>query len=246
MSDIYSAPGSALTEPVAAGEYGSLERGVAGDYNFVIGDVLREAWEKTKGAKGTIFLACLIYGAILIVVSMALGLLNVATGGTAGSIALQVVTQLVTTAISMPMAAGLTIIGVRRSVGAPITPGLVLRYFNILLPLFGLTLLMYVMVILGYLLLILPGIYLSVAYYLAIPLMIDKNLGAWAALETSRKAITKRWFAVFGFLLLLGLINLATIVTLFIGMIWTIPMSLIAMGIFYRNVFGVEPTTLNP
>lgn len=246
MSDIYSAPGSTLTEPVTAGEYGSLERGIAGDYTFAIGDVLREAWEKTQGAKGTIFLACLIYAAILIGVSMVLGLLNVVTGGTAGSIVLQVVTQLVTTAISMPMAAGLTIIGIRRSVNAPITPGLVLRYFNMLLPLFVMTLLMYVLVILGYLLLILPGIYLSVAYYLAIPLMIDKNLGAWEALESSRKAITKRWFAVFGFLLLLGLINLATIVTLFIGMIWTIPMSLIAMGIFYRNVFGVEPATLNP
>jgi len=38
---------------------GSLEGGIAGNYNFSIGDVISEAWEKTNGAKGTFWLALL-------------------------------------------------------------------------------------------------------------------------------------------------------------------------------------------
>ena len=34
-----------------ANDYGSVERGTAGDYQFSIEDVLREAWAKTDGSK---------------------------------------------------------------------------------------------------------------------------------------------------------------------------------------------------
>lgn len=249
MTDIYSAPNSALTEPVVAGAYGSLERGIAGDYQFSIRATLGEAWEKTKGAKGAIFLALLLYVVILVGISIALGLVMAPAGAGAGlgmQIGQQAITQLLTTAISMPMMGGLFIIGLRRAVDAPIQGDTVLKYFHKMLPLLGMTLLMYVLLILGYLLLILPGIYLSVAYYLALPLMVEKNLGAWQALEASRKAVSKRWFSVFGFFLLLALLNIATVFTLFIGMIWTMPMTVIAGGILYRNIFGIEPATLNP
>jgi uncharacterized membrane protein len=103
---------------------------------------------------------------------------------------------------------------------------------------------MYLLIAIGFVLLIIPGIYLMVSYYLALPLLIEKDLGVWQALETSRKAVSKRWFAIFGLFLLLGLINFATVFTLFIGMIWTVPMSVIAFGILYRNVFGIEAATL--
>jgi hypothetical protein len=247
MSDIYSAPSASLTETVTATGYGSLERGIAGDYQFSIGDTLSEAWAKTKGAKTAILIGCVIYFAILIGISMVLGIVSVIGSffGSVGAIGVQVLSQLITTAISMPMAAGLMIMGIQRSVNAPISSGAVLHYFPQILSLLLLVILMYLMIAVGLVLLVIPGIYLMVSYYLAIPLLIEKNLGPWQALEASRKAISKRWFAIFGFFIVLTLINLVAMIPLLIGLIWTVPMSVIAMGILYRNIFGVEPTTLN-
>ncbi len=236
MSDIQTIP-----------EHGSLERGIAGDYQFSIGATLSEAWAKTNGAKGTINLALTLY--FLVAIGMMIAFAGIAlTGGILGgesTLLTEAASQLVSTAVFAPMGAGLFMIGLRRSVNAPISAGTVLGYFHKVLPILLLSLLMYLLIAIGFVLLIIPGIYLMVSYYLALPLLIEKDLGVWQALETSRKAVSKRWFAIFGLFLLLGLINFATVFTLFIGMIWTVPMSVIAFGILYRNIFGIEAATLN-
>lgn len=76
---------------------------------------------------------------------------------------------------------------------------------------------------------------------LAIPLVVERGLTPWQALETSRKAITQRWFKVFGLFLLLGLITLVSAIPLGVGLVWTIPLFVIAMGVLYRTIFGVLP-----
>ena len=131
-------------------------------------------------------------------------------------------------------------LGISMAVGVPAGPASVLKYYDRILPL-TLTMFLYgLMVMLGFVLLILPGIYLSIAYLLAIPLVVDKGLSPWQALEASRKAITHRWFSVFGFLLLMGLLAVIGTLFLLIGLIWIIPLYMIALGILYRNIFGVS------
>jgi len=251
MTDIYSAPSASLTEAVTVDGFGSLEKGIAGDYQFAIGEVISEAWAKTKGVKGTIWLAFLIYIAIgfgaMFAVGAVLGVSMMAgeEAGTAGMVLSQLSSQLVSIVVMGPMGAGLFIMALRRSVNAEISAGTVLNYFGKIVPIVLTTILMYVMIILGLILFILPGIYLAVGYYMAIPLVVEKNLGPWEALEASRKAVGKRWFSVFGLFLVLGLIYFAGIFTLGILWIWTLPMTLLAFGILYRNIFGVEAETLS-
>jgi hypothetical protein len=48
----------------------------------------------------------------------------------------------------------------------------------------------------------LPGIYLFVAWIFAIPLVADKTMEFWSAMEVSRKIVTRVWFQVFGLMLL--------------------------------------------
>lgn len=43
-----------------------------------------------------------------------------------------------------------------------------------------------------------PGIYLQIAWLLAIPLAADKKLDFWKALETSRRTVTRHWFKFCG------------------------------------------------
>jgi len=58
----------------------------------------------------------------------------------------------------------------------------------------------------GLILLVVPGIYLLVSYSIAIPLALDRGIGFWQALETSRRVITRRWFTVFGAILATALL----------------------------------------
>ena len=136
------------------------------------------------------------------------------------------------------------VLGLRRAVDAPLSGTSVLNYYDKIGPLAITLILMYIMVFIGFVLLILPGIYLAIAYCMAYLLVVEKGLAPWEALEASRKAITHRWFAVFGLMILIGLINLVAMIPLGIGLIWSVPFSVIAFGILYRNVFGCEAQTL--
>ena len=50
--------------------------------------------------------------------------------------------------------------------------------------------------------LVLPGLYLFVAWTFSVPLVADKRLEFWSAMELSRKVVTRVWFEMFGLLLL--------------------------------------------
>ena len=134
--------------------------------------------------------------------------------------------------------------GMRHAENKSVSAGSIFGYFNKIPAVFLCYFIMIIMIMLGMVLLILPGIYLMFAYMFAIPLVVEKNMSAWRALETSRKAITRKWFSFFGLIILLMLINSLTVVTLFIASIWTVPWSVLTMSMVYTKLFGAEPHTL--
>jgi len=48
---------------------------------------------------------------------------------------------------------------------------------------------------------LLPGIYLFVAWVFSVPLVVDKRLEFWSAMELSRKMVTRVWFEIFALIL---------------------------------------------
>jgi len=250
MTDMYKTPDATLTESPEMDGFGSLERGKAGDYQFVIGDIIREAWRKTKGAKGTVWLALLLYGIIMIPVTIGVpwllemaGMPSQQAPGAPFDPTLLVgliVAQIISIAITLPLGAGLFMLGLKLASGVPVSATEVFGYFHKVLPLLVTVVVMYIMLIIGFILLIIPGIYLAVAYYLAIPLVVEKGLGPWQALEASRKAISKCWFRFFGLGFTLTLLMIVAAIPLGIGLIWVMPLLIIAFGIVYRNIFGLE------
>ncbi|MEW6079690.1 MAG: hypothetical protein AB1724_17930 [Thermodesulfobacteriota bacterium] len=238
-----TSPGTQPSPAPGDAGYGSLERGMAGDYHFAIGETLSEAWRKVRGTKGTIALAYLLYMGIMIGVGIGTTLIQwifSAVAGNTGGVIAELLAMVVNLAVTAPLMAGLFMLGVRIAVGSPAGAGSMLGYYDRTGPLLLTLVLMYLMMMLGFLLLIIPGIYLSVAYCLALPLVVDKKLSPWQALEASRKAVSRRWFSVLGLFLAIGFLFLLGAIPLLIGLIWIIPMSLIAMGILYRNIFGVS------
>jgi hypothetical protein len=60
----------------------------------------------------------------------------------------------------------------------------------------------YVLSVLGVLCcLIIPGVYLAVAWIFSVPLVADKRLEFWSAMELSRKVVTRVWFPILGLMI---------------------------------------------
>lgn len=241
MSNNYSAPNAALVERQEVG--GSLESGLEGNYSVSISEIISEAWQKTKGIKRLVLGAgAIMYVAIFVVMfALSMMLALFASEDTMTSLALitQLVVQIAMMAVMLPFAAGIFVICLKHIRGQQPEFGDAFSCFGKTGTLVITMILMYIMIFIGFLLFVIPGIYLSWAYVLAIPLIVDRDMSPWEALETSRKAITKKWFSVFGLFFVLGLIMVVSMLPLFIGLIWTVPMMSVAMAILYRNVFGI-------
>ena len=247
--------GAAVSGSALSGKYGSIDSAVSGRYDFKIKGVLSEAWSLVNGSKLTIVGGMVVMYIAVFVVTLLLGMLMgvvvpmIAGSGTpqgggslvmAVSVGIQLIMQLVTMAISYPFMAGLFMIGIRRSANLPTSFSMIFDYFNRIIPLLIVNILYFILVTIGFLLLVIPGIYLALAYMLAMPLMVEKNMSPWQALETSRKTISKKWFKFFGFFLLLWLIVMVSVIPFGIGLIWTMPLTFMAIGVLYRDVFGIE------
>ena len=231
----YSTPNSDLEIPqTKSHKGGSLESGIAGEYDFTIQAMLSEAWEKTNGLKGSFWGAALLLMVSVFLIAVALGF-ALGTGG----MATQLIVQLVITAFMYPFMAGILMMGVKRSVDQPISFNMMFSYFSVTGTVILAGLFSTILTWIGFLLLIIPGLYLAIAYGLIIPLIADKKLSAWQAMEASRKAITKRWFKIFGLYLVMGIILVISAIPLGLGLIWTYPMMVSLIGILYREIFGV-------
>jgi uncharacterized membrane protein len=244
-SNPYAAPSSELQEVLADSQVPSIEQALSRGYDFNIGELLGEAWQRTKGTKGIIIGGFLVFYVVLLVVSFVLGGILGIFGALSESPITVVIGELVigilASAMAYPFMAGINMVGIRRAADQAISFNEIFSHFGRTVPLVITAIVMMLLIYLGMLLLIIPGLYLAIAYMLAIPLVVERGLSPWQALEASRKAIGQHWFKAFGLFLLLGLITLVSAIPLGIGLVWSIPLFVIAMGVLYRTIFGVLP-----
>ena len=148
--------------------------------------------------------------------------------------------SLLFSSLAAPLYAGYCIAAFRILTGKPFQFSDFFGGFNYFLPLFLAGLASGIIVSVGTVLLILPGIYLTVGYMLTVFLVIDYRMEFWQAMETSRKIVTKNWFAFFVFALLLFLINLLGIIALGVGLLVSAPVTACAAAIAYKEIVGLH------
>ncbi len=214
-------------------------------YGFTIGDLLKEAWAKTTGAKATVWAAsAVMYLALLVLFTCGAFLLpsqgDQPGGMNLAGILADVLFQLISNAVSVIFMAGLIFIGIRKVAGETIGWKMIFEGFPVAGKLIVAALLQTLLVGIGFLLLILPGIYLLVGYAMTVPLIVDRKMSPWQAMETSRKAIHGEWWKIFGLFLVVGLIFMVSALPLGLGLIWTWPMFVVLGGLVYRALFGIE------
>ena len=91
---------------------------------------------------------------------------------------------------------------------------------------------------LGLMLCILPGIYLAVGYVFALPLVIDKKMEFWTAMEVSRRVVHKHWWSMLALVIVLALVAFAGVLLCGVGALITIPVSSAAFMYIYEDLFG--------
>jgi uncharacterized membrane protein len=60
----------------------------------------------------------------------------------------------------------------------------------------------------------------------------------WEAMESSRKLVTKHWFLVFAFLLVIGLLAAAGVIACCIGIFVTMPIFFASIMYAYETIFS--------
>ncbi|PCJ33077.1 MAG: hypothetical protein COA90_01230 [Gammaproteobacteria bacterium] len=242
--NIYQAPEASLREPVQAGEYGSVEKALAGDYELNPIEAMKDAWNNLSGMKGSFWGGMAMY----VILTMVFEFIGIMIFGTpeagafpSGPAMLYGVVKMI---VLVPVSIGLMIIAIKHSVGARTEATEVFKHFDKIVPLFVTSILMYLLVGVGLLLLIIPGIYLLIAFSMAMLLVVEKDMGPWEALNTSRKAITHNWFSMLGFSVVSFIVMLLGFLAFFIGIVWALPLIMLAFATVYRDMFGVEASTL--
>lgn len=206
------------------------------DYEFKLGQYLGRGWEIFKSNAlsfiGFTLLSFVILGVLSAVLPFPLGGGSMEDGQGGLGIVSQILLQL--------LIPGVYIVAFQIARSRPTAFGDFFKGFNRALPILLLAIVSGLFILIGFACLILPGIYLAVSYMFSLPLLLDKNLDFWPAMETSRKLITKKWFTFFGFSLVLGLINIAGVLLLGIGSLVTFPWTICSTVAAYEDIVGLN------
>lgn len=97
--------------------------------------------------------------------------------------------------------------------------------------------------IVGGLLALVPAIYCGVSWAMTLPLIIDKRLDFWPAMQLSRRVVGKHWWLLFGFMIVTGLISCSGAFLCLVGLFFTIPLGTAALCYAYETLFGPRAPT---
>jgi hypothetical protein len=108
-------------------------------------------------------------------------------------------------------------------------------------PLLLVSLVSFLLTFVGVLACVLPGIYLYVAWILAVPLAMDKRLAFWDAMEVSRRVVSRHWWQFLGLLLVSVLLNFLGTLVCCVGVFVTGPLTGLALMYAYEDIFRERP-----
>lgn len=95
-------------------------------------------------------------------------------------------------------------------------------------------------VLAGLVLLIVPGIIVAIALSFTFYFIIDKDFGPIEALKASWSTTKGKWLKLLGLMLTLAGLNILGALALLVGLVVTVPVSMLAMVHAYRTLSGEE------
>jgi uncharacterized membrane protein len=100
---------------------------------------------------------------------------------------------------------------------------------------------MFIIIGLVALICVIPMVFMQVNWMFSLPLIVDRGMDFWPAMQASWKKVRTHWWQVFGLILLCGLINVVGLLACCVGLIFSIPLGFAAMMYAYETIFGESP-----
>lgn len=199
------------------------------DSTFTISSAIKTGWRLTKANRSLLFKVMLTIGA-LEVISAVTNVKKVATS----SDVLLVLLSTATGIASAVFIIGLMIISLKLVRGESASYEDILPKWHTIWRFAVVSIISGAITLIGFILLIIPGIYLMLRFALVKFLIIDKkSLGIMDALhESSNLTIGIKW-ELLGLLLVILLINILGVIPAGLGLLVTIPISMIALAHVY-------------
>jgi MFS family permease len=195
------------------------------DYRITIGDCIGRAFDLIRRDFWFLVGASVIAGLIA-----------------GGGVILPYLSGLISLIIYGPMMGGLNVLYLRKIRGQAATFGDIFLGFGVSFgSLLGAHLICTLLTMVGFLFCLIPGIYLAVSWIFTIPLVIDKRLGFWEAMELSRKVVTKHWWKMFGLVLVFFLLGIAGLLVCIVGVFIAGAVCQIALLYAYEDIFHPRP-----
>jgi len=79
-----------------------------------------------------------------------------------------------------------------------------------------------------------------------VPLVMDQRLDFWSAMELSRKVVTRHWWKLFGFTIVLALLSMGGLLACGVGIFVTVPVAIAALMYAYEDIFGAGAAVRRP
>jgi uncharacterized membrane protein len=110
--------------------------------------------------------------------------------------------------------------------------------FNLFIDAFLIGILTGIFTVVGLALCIFPALIVAAFYLFAYLFLVDRKLGFWEAMESSRRLVVQDLLGYILFVFLLLLFNLLGLILLGVGLLVTIPVSVAAIAVAYKETVG--------
>ena len=138
------------------------------------------------------------------------------------------------------MIAGFHIYTLKRLVGARAEFGDLFKGFNFFIPALVASLLIGLLVFAGTLALIIPGLIIAAMYKFTFLFIVDKKMDFWPAMQASHAVVRNDYVGFTLFLILAFLVNVLGFCCLIVGLLVTVPATIAAITIAYKELVGVD------
>ena len=116
--------------------------------------------------------------------------------------------------------------------------------FNFFVPALVASLVIALFVSIGTLFCIIPGIVIAASCKFTYLFIVDKRMDFWPAMQASHAVVKNDYFGFTMFLVAMTLLNVLGVVCCLVGVLVTIPISVAAITVAYRDIVGFDPRTV--
>ncbi len=146
--------------------------------------------------------------------------------------------------IQGPLMVGFHIFCIKKILNRPAEFADLFKGFNFFVPALVASLVISLFVTVGTLLCIIPGLVVAAMYKFTYLFIVDKRMDFWPAMQASHAVVKNDYFGFTMFLLLMALVNLLGLICCIVGVFVTIPISIAAITVAYRELVGFDEQTV--